>query len=52
MIQTEEGHYSIAAHALKFEGSMFIYDPQRDIFLVGAGKRHLFCIDFVRAKSG
>ena len=33
MIQNEEGCYSIAVHALKFEGSMFIYDPQRDISL-------------------
>ena len=31
MIQDEEGCYSIATHALKFKGSMFIYDPQRDI---------------------
>ena len=31
MLQNEEGHYGNAAHALKFEGHMFIYDPQRDI---------------------
>ena len=31
MLQNEDGCYASAAHALKFEGSMFIYDPQRDI---------------------
>ena len=31
MLQNEEGHYRNTAHALKFEGHMFIYDPQRDI---------------------
>ena len=31
MIQNEDGHYGSTAHMLKFKGSMFIYDPQRDI---------------------
>ena len=31
MLQNEEGYYGIATHALKFEGHMIIYDPQRDI---------------------
>ena len=31
MLQNDDGHYSSVAHALKFEGSMLIYDPQRDI---------------------
>ena len=31
MLQNEDGCYASMAHALKFEGSMFIYDPKRDI---------------------
>ena len=31
MLQNEDGHYRSSAHTLKFEGSMFIYDPQKDI---------------------
>ena len=31
MLENEEGQYGNTAHTLKFEGSMFIYDPQRDI---------------------
>ena len=31
MLQNEDGHYASVAHMLKFKGSMFIYDPQRDI---------------------
>ena len=31
MLQNKDGHYGSTAHTLKFEGSMFIYDPQRDI---------------------
>ena len=31
MLQNDDGHYASVAHALKFEGSMFIYGPQRDI---------------------
>ena len=31
MLQNEDRWYGNATHALKFEGSMFIYDPQRDI---------------------
>ena len=30
MMQNEEGHYGNATHALKFEGHMLIYDPQKD----------------------
>ena len=30
MMQNEEGLYGYAAHALKFEGHMLIYDPQKD----------------------
>ena len=33
MLQNDDGQYSSTAHALKFEGSMFMYDPQRDIVL-------------------
>ena len=31
ILQDDEGQYANSAHTLKFEGSMFIYDPQRDI---------------------
>ena len=31
MLQNDDGHYSSAAHTLKFEGSMFMYNPQRGI---------------------
>ena len=31
MLQNKDGHYTSMAHTLKFEGSMFIYDPQQDI---------------------
>ena len=31
MLQNDDRHYSSVAHALKFEGSMLMYDPQRDI---------------------
>ena len=31
MMQNKKGHYGNAAHTLKFEGQMFIYDPQKDI---------------------
>ena len=31
MMQNEEGHYGNTAYTLKFEGHMFIYDPQKDI---------------------
>ena len=31
MMQNEEGHYGNATHALKFEGHMLIYDPQKDV---------------------
>ena len=31
MLQNDDGHYASMAHALKFEGSMFMYDSQRDI---------------------
>ena len=31
MMQNEEGHYGNATYTLKFESSMFIYDPQKDI---------------------
>ena len=31
MLQNDGGHYSRMAHTLKFEGSMFMYDPQRNI---------------------
>ena len=31
MLQNYDGHYTSTAHTLKFKGSMFMYDPQRDI---------------------
>ena len=31
MMQNEKGHYRNATHALKFEGHMLIYDPQKDV---------------------
>ena len=31
MMQNEEGHYGNAACALKYEGHMVIYDPQKDV---------------------
>ena len=31
MLQDDEGQYTNSAHALKFEGSMLIYDPQHNI---------------------
>ena len=31
MLQSDDGHYASTAHSLKIEGSMFIYDPKRDI---------------------
>ena len=52
MMQNEEGHYSIATHALKFEGLMFIYDPQRDIFQWVLVRDTIFHVDFIRAASG
>ena len=31
MLPNDDGHYCSMAHTLKFEGSMLMYDPQRDI---------------------
>ena len=31
MLQDNKGQYANSAHALKFEGSMLVYDPQHDI---------------------
>ena len=31
MLQNDDGHYSSMVHMLKFEGSMLMYDLQRDI---------------------
>ena len=31
MLQDHKGQYTNSAHALKFEGSMLVYDLQRDI---------------------
>ena len=31
MLQDDKGEYPYSGHALIFEGSMLVYDPQRDI---------------------